>query len=239
MSGELEVRVAGADTLEHSESISDRIRFEVEAGAIGMALRSPELIRERMLSGDALLALYSSRGRKGPPPHRAATCGPPPPRRLLGAERLWRGQTQPPAGCEKRLTVTACGIEGVHWVGFCYLSPWEDGRFVSTSALIVKPSHRGQGVARALKAAALSLARTRYPGARPFGLSTSDAVARINLSLGFREAAYREITGDPAFWKGCETCPLHATLLRNRGETCHCRAMLGEPRARSLPGNGS
>ena len=119
MSGELEVRVAGADTLEHSESISDRIRFEVEAGAIGMALRSPELIRERMLSGDALLALYSSRGRKGPPPHRAATCGPPPPRRLLGAERLWRGQPQPPAGCAK--------TSSHQWPRGAYLGPTGDG----------------------------------------------------------------------------------------------------------------
>lgn len=117
-------------------------------------------------------------------------------------------------------------LEAGDWVGFCYLSPWEHGRFVSTSALIVRRECRGLGVARALKEKALWLANERYPLARPFGLSTSDAVARVNLSLGFREVAYCELPRDPAFWQGCESCPLHATLLERQGQSCHCRAML-------------
>jgi GNAT superfamily N-acetyltransferase len=112
------------------------------------------------------------------------------------------------------------------WAGFAYVSPWEAGRFVSTSALIVRPEWRGRGVARGLKAEALGLARRRYPRARPFGLSTSEAVARVNRELGFREVPYSELPRDPAFWKGCESCPLHAVLLAREGASCHCRAFL-------------
>ncbi len=169
----LEVRVAGSGDCPHAGSISDAIRREVDRGSIGMAVRSPELIRERMLAGDAIIAL-----------------------------------------------------DGDPWAGFCYLSSWEDGKFVSTSALIVGLSYRGQGVARRLKEEALRLCLMRYPGARPFGLSTSEAVAKINVALGFREVPYREITRDPQFWKGCESCPLHATLVANGGERCHCGAMV-------------
>ena len=79
---------------------------------------------------------------------------------------------------------------GELWAGFCYISVWEGGRFVSTSALIVPPRFRGRGIARLLKEAALRLAGERYPGARPFGLSTSPAVVKINRELGLREARY-------------------------------------------------
>ncbi|MBI4603731.1 MAG: GNAT family N-acetyltransferase [Planctomycetes bacterium] len=167
------VRAAGPEDLRHADAISEAIRREVEGGAIGMALRPPELIREKMLSGDAAIALSGDR-----------------------------------------------------WAGFCYISPWEGGRFVSTSALIVEPSFRGRGVARLLKRESLRLARERHPAARPFGLTTSPAVAKVNLELGFREVSYREITRDPGFWKGCESCPLHATLTANRGESCHCKAFV-------------
>lgn len=170
----ISVAVAGPEHEKHAASISAAIGAEVERGSIGLALRPPELIVERMRSGEALVALGDDGG----------------------------------------------------WAGFCYISPWDGGAFVSTSALIVHPGWRGQGVARALKARALGLAAERYPAARPFGLTTSDAVARVNLSLGFREVAYRELPRDPAFWHGCESCPLHATLVKNRGESCHCRAMV-------------
>ena len=103
---------------------------------------------------------------------------------------------------------------------------WEGGRFVSTSALIVPPRFRGRGLARLLKESALRLMRKRYPGARPFGLSTSPAVVKINRELGLREARYAELPRDPEFWKGCESCPFHAHLIANRGKTCHCTAML-------------
>ena len=112
------------------------------------------------------------------------------------------------------------------WAGFCYVSPWEGGRFISTSALIVNPPFRGRGLARLLKEQAFRLCRERYPAARPFGLSTSPAVLKINHDLGFEVARYSDLPRDPDFWKGCESCPQHGNLVANRGLTCHCTAML-------------
>jgi GNAT superfamily N-acetyltransferase len=172
-SGDIIVRIAGEADLHHAESISEAIRREVEGGAIGMALRPADLLRSRMLAGDAVIALTLER-----------------------------------------------------WVGFCYAVPWEGGRFVATSALIVELRSRGLGIARRLKEAALRLARGRYPNATPFGLSTSPAVARINRDLGFREVPYAEITSDAEFWRGCESCPHHATLVANGGARCLCAAFI-------------
>ena len=169
----IDVRVAGPGDVVHAEAIAEAICREVEAGAIGMALRTPELLRAKMLAGDALIA-----------------------------------------------------TRGGHWAGFCYLSPWEGGRFVSTSALIVPQPFRGLGTARLLKHASLELARRRYPGARLFGITMSPSVAKINLELGLRQVPYSEITSDPGFWQGCETCPFHAELVANRGVTCRCRAFV-------------
>jgi len=117
---------------------------------------------------------------------------------------------------------------GADWAGFCYVAAWEEGRFVSTSGLIVAPQHRGRGLAKRLKERALELAAERYPGAIAFGLSTSSAVARINEELGFRAASYSALPADSAFWDGCRTCPLHADLVANERRTCHCRAVIRE-----------
>lgn len=170
------VRLAGAADLVHAASISDAIRREVEGGAIGMALRPPEVIEARILAGDAVIALREER-----------------------------------------------------WVGFCYVVPWEGGRFVATSALIVEPGSRGLGIARLLKERAFRLAREKHPRATPFGLSTSPAVARINLDLGFREVPYAAITGDPEFWRGCESCAHHATLAASARARCLCAAYIHDP----------
>jgi hypothetical protein len=169
----IDVRAAGPGDAVHAQSIADEIRREVEDGAVGMALRTPELIRAKMASGDAIIAL-----------------------------------------------------RGGHWVGFCYLSLWEGGRFVSTSGLIVPRLFRGLGTARLLKHASLELAHRRYPEAHLFGLTMSPAVARLNLEIGLREVPYAEITRDPGFWQGCETCPFHAELVANLGVTCRCRAFV-------------
>jgi GNAT superfamily N-acetyltransferase len=119
-------------------------------------------------------------------------------------------------------------LDGREWAGFCYVASWDGGRFAATSGLIVRPEHRGRGVARLLKVKALELARRRYPGAAPFGLSTSEAIIHLNRSLGFRDAAYAELPRDEGFWKGCESCPFHAVLVANRRERCRCTAMLWE-----------
>lgn len=117
-------------------------------------------------------------------------------------------------------------LDGERWVGFCYVSPWEGGKFVSTSALLVRPRYRRRGVGRRLKKAALLLCRQRFPESRPFGLTTSETVAEMNRQLGFRIVGYDAIPRDPGFWKACKSCPFHGILRRHRGRRCHCTAML-------------
>ena len=113
--------------------------------------------------------------------------------------------------------------------GFCYIQPWEHDLFVAHSGLIVKPEFRGRGLARELKAKAFELTRLKYPSAKVFGLTTSPAVRKVNLSLGYSEVPYSEITADLNFWKGCCSCANFKTLCDNSFATCLCTAMLREP----------
>jgi ribosomal protein S18 acetylase RimI-like enzyme len=109
-------------------------------------------------------------------------------------------------------------------VGFVFLSAWEDGRFVSHSGMVVAPGCRGNRVARKLKEKVFELSRRKYPQARIFSLTTSEAVLALNRALGFRVVRYEEVTRSGDFWAGCETCPFHAILLRNRRRSCRCTA---------------
>lgn len=110
--------------------------------------------------------------------------------------------------------------------GFCYIQPWEHGLFVAHSGLIVLPQYRGRGLASSIKQKAFDLTAARYPQAKVFGLTTSPAVRKINLTLGYREVPYSDITADINFWKGCCSCIHYSTLCQNRFETCRCTAML-------------
>ena len=112
--------------------------------------------------------------------------------------------------------------------GFILVCPWEEGRWVSTSALVVARAHRNHGLARRLKEAAFALARVRFPSARLFGLTTSGTVMKVNAGMGWVPATYAEVCRAPEFWKGCEACPHHGTLLKMKGEVCFCTAMRWE-----------
>lgn len=114
------------------------------------------------------------------------------------------------------------------WVGFCYIKAWDDDRFVSTCALIVSPAFRKSGVATQLKEKAFALARTNYPQAKLFGLTTSLAVMKINSGLGFKPVTYSEITKAEGFWAACQSCPNYDVLQRKEGKACLCTAMLFE-----------
>ena len=111
-------------------------------------------------------------------------------------------------------------------IGFLYISPWQSGKFVSTSALVVSPEFRGRGIATQLKIESLNLIKRSYPDATPFGITLSNAVMRVNASLGFIPVAYSEITNSDRFWSGCATCPWHETLLSMKRERCFCTAMI-------------
>lgn len=51
----------------------------------------------------------------------------------------------------------------------------------------------------------------------------------MSLRLGFTKVPYSALTTDPAFWKGCATCPHYHTLLANNGQTCECQGLLFDP----------
>ena len=112
------------------------------------------------------------------------------------------------------------------WVGFCYIKAWDDDRFVSTCALIVSSQYRKSNVATRLKEKAFDLARTKYPHAKLFGLTTSLAVMKINSRLGFKPVTYSEITKNEAFWDACKSCPNYSILENKSRCNCLCTAML-------------
>ncbi|MDR1761875.1 MAG: GNAT family N-acetyltransferase [Bacteroidales bacterium] len=113
--------------------------------------------------------------------------------------------------------------------GFCYIDTWQRGAFVATSGLIVNPAYRGLGLATQLKKAAFELARKLFPQATIFGLTTSEAVMKINADLGYRAASYAKLTTDDAFWKGCESCVNFDILQRTNRTVCLCTGMIYDP----------
>ncbi|MFC6102183.1 GNAT family N-acetyltransferase [Olivibacter domesticus] len=123
------------------------------------------------------------------------------------------------------IAVTASG----EWVGFSYISVWENGRFVSNSGLIVAPRFRHTGVAQAIKERVFKLAREQYPHAQIFSITSGMAVMKMNTKLGFEPVTYQEITHDPKFWEGCKSCANHSILLQKGLCNCLCTAMLFDP----------
>lgn len=115
------------------------------------------------------------------------------------------------------------------FAGFCYIESWEHERYVATSGLIVRPEFRGHGLASAIKKEAFHLARRKFPTAKMFGLTTSLAVMKINSELGFIPVTFTELTSDPEFWKGCESCQYFDVLERSGNKNCLCTGMIFDP----------
>ena len=120
-------------------------------------------------------------------------------------------------------------MDGDQFVGFCYIECWGHESFVANSGLIVKEAYRGQGVATMIKSKAFELSRTRFPHAKLFGLTTGQAVMNINTKLGYVPVTFGELTDDPTFWKGCESCINYDVLQRNNCTRCLCTGMLYDP----------
>ncbi|MDM9631440.1 GNAT family N-acetyltransferase [Robiginitalea aurantiaca] len=121
-------------------------------------------------------------------------------------------------------------IDGDRFAGFCYIEVWSHQKYVANSGLIVHPDYRKQGLAKKIKKAVFELSRRKFPEAKLFGITTGLAVMKINSDLGYRPVTYSELTDDPQFWKGCQTCKNFDILTRTNRNMCLCTGMLYDPK---------
>ena len=107
-------------------------------------------------------------------------------------------------------------LSGDRFAGFSYIETWGNKQYVTTSGLIVHPDFRGLGIARRIKDLTFTLARTRWPHAKIFSLTSGAAVMAMNTRLGYQPVTFADLTDDEAFWRGCEGCALRSrrTLAR-------------------------
>jgi hypothetical protein len=55
-------------------------------------------------------------------------------------------------------------------------------------------------------------------------------VMKINYQLGYKPVHFSELTDDPEFWKGCQTCKNYDVLTRTERKMCLCTGMLYDPK---------
>ena len=120
-------------------------------------------------------------------------------------------------------------LDGDTFAGFCYIEVWENKNFVANSGLIVHPDYRKQGLAKRIKKAIFELSRKKFPNAKIFGITTGLAVMKMNYELGYKPVTFSELTTDPEFWKGCQTCKNFDILTRTERSMCLCTGMLYNP----------
>ena len=115
------------------------------------------------------------------------------------------------------------------FAGFCYIEVWGNGKYVAHSGLIVAPEFRGRGLAKKIKKEVFNISLEQYPKAKIFGITTGQAVMKINYELGYKPVHFSELTDDPEFWKGCQTCKNFDILTRTERKLCLCTGMLHDP----------
>ena len=120
-------------------------------------------------------------------------------------------------------------LYGERFAGFSYIATWEHKRYVTTSGLIVHPDFRGLGLSKKIKDLTFSLARTRWPHAKIFSLTSGAAVMAMNTQLGYKPVTFADLTSDESFWKGCEGCVNVDILKRTDRKYCICTGMLFDP----------
>lgn len=120
-------------------------------------------------------------------------------------------------------------LKGERFAGFSYIETWGNKHYVTTSGLIVHPDFRGQGVAWRIKELTFTLARTRWPHAKIFSLTSGAAVMSMNTRLGYQPVTFADLTDDEAFWRGCDGCVNVDILKRTDRKYCICTAMLYDP----------
>ena len=117
-------------------------------------------------------------------------------------------------------------------IGFSYIESWGHGDYVATSGLIVDPEFRRLGLAARIKSKTFELARTRFPFAKIFSITTSLPVMKLNSQLGYKPVTFSELTEDDEYWEGCKGCVNYDILQRNNRRMCLCTGMLFDPKAK-------
>lgn len=127
---------------------------------------------------------------------------------------------------ETKAVIALCGDR---LAGFSYIETWGNKHYVTTSGLIVHPDFRGLGVSKRIKDMTFTLARTRWPKAKIFSLTSGSAVMRMNTQLGYIPVTFADLTDDEAFWRGCDGCVNVDVLKRTDRRYCICTGMLYDP----------
>jgi hypothetical protein len=120
-------------------------------------------------------------------------------------------------------------LEKEKFAGFCYIEVWGNKGYVANSGLIVHPDFRNQGLAKKIKKRIFELSREKFPEAKIFGITTGLPVMKMNYELGYKPVTFSELTDDPDFWKGCQTCKNFDILTRTERKMCLCTGMLYDP----------
>ena len=120
-------------------------------------------------------------------------------------------------------------LRGETFAGFSYIETWGNKQYVTTSGPIVHPDFRGLGLSKRIKDMTFTLARTRWPHAKIFSLTSGAAVMRMNTQLGYKPVTFADLTDDEAFWRGCEGCVNVDVLHRTGRKYCICTAMMYDP----------
>ena len=121
-------------------------------------------------------------------------------------------------------------LKGSAFAGFCYIETWSHDKFVANSGLIVVPEFRNQGLAKKIKHVVFKHSRTKYPTAKIFSITTGLAVMKLNSTLGYKPVTFSELTNEPSFWNGCQTCKNYDVLQRTSETMCLCTGMLFDPK---------
>lgn len=121
-------------------------------------------------------------------------------------------------------------LNGNDFAGFCYIESWSNKQYIVNSGLIVNPKYRGLGLATRIKRFSFNYSRRLFPDAKLFGLTSGAAVLKINHELGYRPVTFEQLTDDPAFWRGCQSCVNYDVLTRTDFKRCICTAMLYDPK---------
>ena len=122
-------------------------------------------------------------------------------------------------------------LDGEKFAGFCYIEKWGHGKFVANSGLIVHPDYRGAGLAKQIKHKVFQHSRDKFPDAKVFSITTGLAVMKMNSDLGYKPVPFSELTDDPTFWDGCQTCKNYDVLTRTERKMCLCTGMLYDAKA--------